>query len=301
MNMDIFLPYCLSVGLILLGFFTPLFIYLKYGREPKIDYNAKYEMDLPTDDPPAIVNAVRAGDLRFGFPNSDGFRATILDLIDRKYLFLKNWHSNKVCYSDSILLEINPDYDPDTLWEFEVQVLNFLKEYEEDGIISMDLISESLKHIDNLGPFRYKYEAWREEVKDTLLEGNNFKEAFYSKGDKYLKIFGVLGIITALSLISYAVNFKSFSGTFILCALILWLVSAVSFLLPKKIAGQWTPYGKEYYERWQSFRRYIEDFSLMNEYSPESIKVWNKYLVYATALGAAKEVRKAMWLSLPEN
>ena len=34
----------------------PLFIYLIYGREPKIDYNAKYETDLPTDDPPAIVN-----------------------------------------------------------------------------------------------------------------------------------------------------------------------------------------------------------------------------------------------------
>jgi uncharacterized membrane protein len=37
-------------------------------------------------------------------------------------------------------------------------------------------------------------------------------------------------------------------------------------------------------------RKYIKDFSLIKEYPPESVKVWNKYLVYATALGIADEV-----------
>ena len=39
----------------------------------------------------------------------------------------------------------------------------------------------------------------------------------------------------------------------------------------------------------------------MKEYPPESIVIWNKYLVYATALGAADAVRKAMELNVPKD
>ena len=34
-------------------------VYLKYGREPKVDYEGIYERELPTDDSPAGVNARR--------------------------------------------------------------------------------------------------------------------------------------------------------------------------------------------------------------------------------------------------
>ncbi|EKQ54760.1 MAG: putative membrane protein (DUF2207), partial [Methanobacterium sp. Maddingley MBC34] len=42
-------------------------------------------------------------------------------------------------------------------------------------------------------------------------------------------------------------------------------------------------------------------FSLIKEYPPESVTIWNKYLVYATALGAADAVRKAMELYVPSE
>lgn len=294
---------------------TPIFIYLYYFREPKIDYNAQYETDLPTDDPPAIVNAVCAGDPEMmGVPNLDGFRATILDLIDRNYLFLKNESFDETNYSNCLLIEINPSNDLSTLWGFEVQVLEFLGKYEHNGIISMDLVSEGMKYVDNDGFSNYTYKEWRNEfesnicaykdwkneVKRTLLEGDNFKDAFYSEGNKPLKIFGCVGTITALIILFYSFHSKLFSETFNLCAMILLLESVIVFFIPERITGQWTHYGLEYYERWMNFKRYIEDFSLIKEYSPESVEIWDKYLVYATALGAAKGVRKAMELSLPE-
>ncbi len=43
------------------------------------------------------------------------------------------------------------------------------------------------------------------------------------------------------------------------------------------------------------------DFSLIKEYPPESIAIWNKYLVYATALGIADKVRKSMEMTLPTD
>lgn len=171
----------------------PIFIYLYYRREPKIDYSAIYGRDLPTDDPPAIVNAVCTGDPEvMGVPSLDGFRAMILDLIDRNYLFLKNRSDDGTNYSKCLLLEINPNKDISTLWKFEVQVLDFLKKYEYGGVISMDLVSEGMNHVDTGGCSQCTYKEWREkfdsniyayidwknEVKRTLLEDGNLRRHF---------------------------------------------------------------------------------------------------------------------------
>lgn len=83
--------------------------------------------------------------------------------------------------------------------------------------------------------------------------------------------------------------------------MVLGVVGIVSLIMPQKIAGQWTTYGEEYDAKWQNFKKYIKDFSLIKEYPPESVAIWNKYLVYATALGVADAVRKAMELSLPHE
>lgn len=40
---------------------------------------------------------------------------------------------------------------------------------------------------------------------------------------------------------------------------------------------------------------------MIKDYPPESVKIWNKYLVYATALGVADTVRKAMELYIPQD
>lgn len=256
-------------------------------------------MDLPTDDPPAIVNAVCAGDpKRIGVPNLNGFRATILDLIDRNYLLLDEAPYDDYDTSGSLFVRINPDYDPDTLWDFEETVMNFLKEYERDGIISMDLITESLGYVNSSRFFKYTYKNWKEEVKKAITDGN-FKEAFHSEGDKYLKAFGLLGIGSVI--VFFRVAPSAFSGILILCMLVLGAVSVISLVLPQTIAGQWTSYGREYYEKWHSFKRYIKDYSLIKEYPPESVNVWNKYLVYATALGVADGVRQAMGLYFPQD
>ncbi len=71
--------------------FIPLIIYLIYGKDPKIDYKAEYEYEVPVDDPPAVVNAI-CGKLlgkEVGKPDMDGFRATIMDLISFYFHFLK--------------------------------------------------------------------------------------------------------------------------------------------------------------------------------------------------------------------
>ncbi len=303
LNFKTTLYYILSV-LMLLALFIPLIIYLRYGREPKIDYRAEYERDIPTNDPPAMVNALCGSGLskKIGKPDMDGFKATIMDLINRKYLILEKEHSDKEDYGlrEQMFLKVNPDQDISVLEEFEQDVMNFLMQFEDDGLISMDRISDDLSNPETANSFRNTYNNWAANIKSKFLDDNELKKFFNRKGDSLLKTFGGIGLFVAVVVFIFTItDYLPAARVALLISILLGLVAIISIILPEKIAGQWTTYGEEYDAKWHNFKRYIKDFSLIKEYPPESIAIWNKYLVYATALGAADAVKKAMELTVP--
>jgi len=313
--------YSLITVLMLLACFIPLILYLKYGRDPKIDYNAEYERDIPTDDPPAVVNAISGKILgkEVGKPDMDGFRATILDLIRRDYLILHENHSNEDKHHSLSLkinrLEFNSFKDPVELWNFEIDIINFLSHFEEkDGLIYLDKFKKELKNrvfmIENsesqsgneFHTFYELYKMWKKDVVNQFLNDERMAQLFIKKGDKYLKFFAGIGLI-----VSIFVFFASALDTLpeakyaLISSLILILVSLTSFIMPQKIAGHWTTYGEEYDAKWHNFAKYLQDFSLIKKYPPESIETWDKYLVYACALGIADKVAESMEMIIPQK
>ena len=292
--------------LMFLALLIPFLIYYRFGREPKIDYKAEYERDIPTDDPPAIVNAICGPGFskKVGVPDMDGFKATIMDLINRKYLILETQPSDKEGYGvdGSMFLKVNPEKDSSTLERFEISVMNFLTQFEEDGVISMDAISDNLSDRETAKSFKETYTSWVNNIKDQFLNDKELNKFFNKKGDTYIKIFGGVGLAVSVIVFIFAVIDSLPAAHYALVmSIVLGVVSIISLILPEKIAGQWTTYGEEYDAKWNNFKKYIKDFSLIKEYPPESIVIWNKYLVYATALGSADAVRKAMELSVPKD
>jgi len=298
--------YSILAIIMFLALFIPLLIYLRFGREPKIEYRAEYERDIPTNDPPAIVNAICGPGFskKVGKPDMDGFKATIMDLINRKYLLLEKEPSDKEGYgiSDSMFLKLNSGMDSSSLKEFELDVLNFLGQFEEEGLISLDRISEDLSNRETAKSFRDTYNNWIEHIKSKFLDDKELNKFFNRKGDIYLKIFGGVSIVVSVAVFIFTISDSLPAATVaLLMSIVLGVVAIISIILPEKIAGQWTTYGEEYDAKWHNFKKYIQDFSLIKEYPPESIVIWNKYLVYATALGAADAVKKAMELYLPKE
>lgn len=53
-------------------------------------------------------------------------------------------------------------------------------------------------------------------------------------------------------------------------------------------------------EKWKGLKRYMEDFSLLNEREVPELVLWEKYLVYATAFGIADKVLKQLKVKYPE-
>ena len=270
----------------------PLGIYLKHGREPKINYRGIYEREPPTKDPAAKVNALiqeHASDK----PGLKGFEATIMDLINRTVINIEA--SDK----KELILHINTE-KIEQVDRQEKHLIQLLNRFAYNNTLNLQEFENQLHIEHNARYFKDQYEAWRGICKTEYLL--NIKEYFNNKGKTLSNYFGVVGLI-----LSILVGFMTFgSGLpnarigFIGCVM-LFIISLICLFLPNDIFGQCTKEGKEYNEKWKNFKKFLKDNSLLNEHPPESIVIWNQYLVYATALGVADNVYEAMQMHVPRD
>jgi len=86
----------------------PLLIYYIYGREQKIDHEKISETEVPDNSKPAVVNAIVMG--RMGIPTIDGFTATVMDLVNRGYLSLRNLKPEEI--DSSYTPELDSSHTP---------------------------------------------------------------------------------------------------------------------------------------------------------------------------------------------
>jgi uncharacterized membrane protein len=301
--------YTLISVILLLGCFIPLLIWFFFGKEPRIGYKAEYERDTPTDDPPAIVNAICGPGFskNIGEPDMDGFKATIMDLINRKYLLVIDKSDTKEEDKDDagelclIYLKVNPDNDYSNLKIFENDVINFLKSFEHDGFISLDKICEDLINNNTAKLFRESYHHWKNDIHNKVLTDDVLKKIFDKKGDIYEDIFGGLGLIIAIIIFITAAIYLPGVSLILYSSIILGIVAIGALTIPQRIEGHWTTNGEEYDAKWHNFKKYVHNSNLIKEYPPESIEIWNKYLIYATALGIEEPVLKAMELNVPKE
>ena len=111
----------IATGILGLLMVVPVGIYGLFGREPKIDYHADYEYDLPTNSSAVEVNSIVNGEV--GSITDDAMYATLLDLIDRK--IFKVVFSNE---DDTVLRLTNTDTS--NLKSFEKLLINFISKFE---------------------------------------------------------------------------------------------------------------------------------------------------------------------------
>lgn len=304
--------YGLTVLLALISLAVPFFIYFKYGREPKIEYEAVYEREPPTDSKPAVVNAIMQG--KIGTPTMDGFTATVMNLANLGYISLRTITSEESkafglfkSKSEDILIELE---GPESyakaerkfpeLADFEKDVLNLLRKHASGNKISWTKLEKELGEGTDFYDFIL---AWNEKVERHIAVEKLFK----STGNEYMGIFGAITIIAAIIYFiavsrffpSDAYPLASDVNILIILIAAFGIVMIIFSAVFEKVFGRWTPEGRLYYERWNNFKKYLTDFSALKEHPPESIELWDFYLVYATALGVAEEVLKNMSLMVP--
>ncbi len=285
-----FIPFLSPIGAII--------IYLRHGREPKVDYDGIYERELPTNDSPAVVNALVDNKSDIGNPNMKGFEATILSLIDRKVLDLYS-KENSETETHDLFLTFNYD-SKNELSDSETIVFDTLENFADDGTLNLSTLNDTLQNSFNAGWFADQIKNWQSHV-IFELDDNGVESYFNDTGSSQMFGLAIFGIVLGIAIAAIGFFFGgTHTLTTIVAGIALLVFSIILLFIPESVFGQWTEKGRLFYLKWSNFKKFLQDNSLIKEHPPESIVIWKQYLIYGAALGVADKVYDAMKLQMPD-
>lgn len=172
----------LYVLFILLAIFVIYLIYIKYLKKSSSDNsNSIFTPKKMFKYSPAILNIYLHGKLDSeSFSGAqDGFKATVLDLINKEYIIFLNTddpHLNKKDkHNQGLFVKINRKKGVSKLKPYEMDVINFLKPYGKKGAIPLYFINEDLKDLKPSKKFESKYKSWKKHLKNEYSTIKLFK------------------------------------------------------------------------------------------------------------------------------
>ena len=179
----------------LLSILSPIgaiYTYLRYGREPKVNYEGIYERDLPTNDPPEVVNAFIENKMSIGKPNMKGFEASIMNLIEKKALKL-NVQEDIDTETKDLILTFNSN---EGLSESEKIIFDTLQHFATNNILNLSTLNGQLSSEINGKWFMEKVGDWEDSVENQMDVSRYFED----KGTTMINIIGALGIIFGIAI-----------------------------------------------------------------------------------------------------
>ena len=260
----------------------------------------EYFRDIPNKE-------ASAGDAAYLYYHRNGsFRkniskilsATLLQLSLKKYIAFSE---DKTKAKPQVRINIlNNTEQLESLTNDEKTVLSILKsvtrETNKTGEIATFTMKEFEKYAKkNCETFMRKIDSIESEVKTQQVTSKNYSDEnekivtqYATKAILYVT-FGITGVIVTIPLFPWLT----------IPAILLILNSIPHFSMAKKV-NELTDKGLEEKAKWVGLKKYMEDFSLLNEREVPDLKLWEKYLVFATAFGIADKVLKQLKIKYPE-
>jgi len=272
-----------------------IFLYVKYGREPKVDYDLTYEHEPPSDIPPmALSNLMEGEEVTADIKREAmGILATIFDLARRGYIEIREskkrtmlgLHESKEQIFSLTKKGIDVE-ERKKLLPFENLIISFIFSCGSNRQeVTSSEISEYCKksHYD----VKKKIEDIDKSSRE-WFEKNYFKitDEKSSKMNK-ISIYFLIGFSVLVGL--YLFFFVGFSR-------LVFQIYLIASILIYGILLRTNPISRRTYEsalevkRWKAFKKFESDFSAMKDAPAVLLHIWDKYLVYAIALGVAKEL-----------
>ncbi len=267
--------------LTVLGGLAFFFLWRKYGKEPEpIQPVGEYFRDLP-DDPPAVVDGL----MHWGAISGAGFSATVLDLAQRGYLTVREVRIDRVLLPDRTDYEMTAtDLDRGSLLAFERTVLDQV--FASGSPVMQSEISTYARQHQSEALSRwnsFKADASTSLRNRRYINGNRSKPFLLNIGAATL--VGLAGF-GALSLRAWVVGVIAVVGAGVQLAL-------------TPLLRQRSPEGHQRFLEWQGVRNYLRDFSQLADAPVGHLILWERYLVYAAALGVSEELAAGLAARLP--
>lgn len=250
-----------------------IYVYIKNSKKYKVKNEyGEYFRELPDDYSPAIAGTLVA---RKNYPGSRELFASILDLIRKKQLKL-------VEENGKTILEATGE-NIDTLKDYE----KFLFKWYVNGLgdgkkVVLEDINSYIANKSSAQIYNSNYERWQTMIYTDMLSKN-------LKNDKRDTFSSAVGILTGIGFFMGGMPLMDYfhSGIFLG-----WVIMGF-VLFPYTLSRRrYSLEKEEACSRWEAFKKFLVDYSNLEEAKLASIKLWEHYFVYAVALGVAQKVAK---------
>ena len=292
---------CILYGIILLIVFVKkLKKYTKILKEnPKKEPSQKldYYRDIPGGDDTIPTDATFIMELASSTPNV--ISSTLLDLALKK--IIKFEISDDLENKKEIVVRLLlAEDEPASLREEEQEIYSYLRKIAKDkGRFTM---KEFEKYIYNhsasfntmIERVQKKTEISQEDKGIYVKEEKSEGQKYQGKGAIYI-FWGFISIFIGVSTLSTMCN----KWYILLLTFPIYIILASRCFKVSKRFNGFTQKGIDEKEKWKGLKKYMEDFSYLNEKEVPALVLWEKYLVYATAMGIAEKVLKQLKVKYP--
>jgi uncharacterized membrane protein len=258
-----------------------LLLWRRFGKEPTPrEEIGEYVRDLP-DDPPAVVDGL----MHWGAIGPVAFSATILDLAQRGFLTVREVREDRALLPDKVDYELTrTDADRTPLKGFERSALD---QVFADGspVMQSEIGANARAHQTE------SLRRWNDFKADA---STSLRMRRYINGRRS-KPF-LLNILAAL-----VVGLAGFGAL----SLRLWVIGGVAIawaavqIALTPLLRQRSPEGQVRYLQWRGVRNYLHDFSQLADAPVGHLVLWERYLVYAAALGVSDELAQGLAVHVP--
>lgn len=288
------------------------FSWSRYKAAQKVLFDDKYFRDVPSEDHPAVLGALYNG----GEPQAKEFTATLMRLSDLGAIGLdlvstvkdgifgsKQVDDYRLSRNNAVADNLAPADDIDRAADrflFDFLALRSAQERGEKYETGFPpLMFSDIEVVAKEYPSSYqsKYESWESAVELACRSRGYFTSE--SRVPRGLPIAaGVLALIVAAGEGLAALIIEA-AIPFVPIAVALVAIGIALFV----IAGMMEPRSNEANEiiaKMGALRRWLLDFTRLNEAIPTDVILWNRLLVMAVVLGVSDKVIKQLQVAMPQ-
>jgi hypothetical protein len=252
-----------------------LIVWLLFGKE-----NAEGDYPEELSQPPAERRAWEVSAYfhpPFGNLDENFMPTMIMDFYNRKIIDIQV-RKEGLFKMDEAYIKILPIPSREKVDDVEHKILKFLKDIED---------IEAPKD----GYFSIKHASTRFFKGSEVTMGfAELRKDIKEKSKEHLNYTGVVILSIALIL---CLPIQLVSGVTLIPLLLSFIIAGIV----SKSTSLFLKFKGEYYlefQQWQGFRKYLSTLDSMKRTPPQGVVLWEKYLVYATALGVGKKVLETL-------
>ncbi|MBL8777041.1 MAG: DUF2207 domain-containing protein [Acidimicrobiales bacterium] len=256
-------------------------VWRKWGKEPPAPPDiGDYWREVP-DDPPAVAVAL----LNWGTVSPTAFATTTVDLAQRGFLTITETPGEGGLFGSKT--EYRFDWqgkDTSGLLPFERDLLGTLFQTGQ-SVTQTEFTAWARAHQSESAKF---WSRFQKQV------GDEFDQRGYVARNRpmpYLIHFAVIAVVGLFGFLAFGADAKVVGGAA--------FASALGLLFCSGLLRQRTPAGGERFAQWNGLKRFLADFSRLDEAVSGDMIIYERYLVASVALGVADQLVAGLQARLP--